>query len=333
MKKIISLLLSLAFVLTFFAVGCTPNVKPDEGDTKTPVTIAMPDGAPVLAVYELLKNSSKIDGHDVEYKILAGAANIGTSILSGEADVAVMPTNVAAKLYNNGAKIKMLSVNIFGVLYMVGKNPLTSGTSDLLGKVVLNIGRGGTPDITLKYILDSNNLPYVESETAVEGKVAIRYVNDASEVIAMLKTDKADYGIMGEPAVTNAVKAIPCSVVLDMQSAWNSGVGENSFTQVCVVLGESVYNDKAFVDDLYAKLTSNVSYLAEDLANIGATLQEKGSSLKVNFTQETLNRCNVQNKKAIEVKAQLENYFKAIYEYDKTFIGGKLPDENLYYNA
>ncbi len=329
MKKLFAVILSVALFSVLAFTGCTPNWGGDE--PKETITVAMPDGAPVLAVYDLLKNVKELDGHPMEYKILAGAANIGTSVLTGEADVAVMPTNVAAKLYNNGADIKLLSVNIFGVLYMVGKTPLENGVESLKGKVLLNIGRGGSPDITTRLILDKNNVPYEESETPIEGKVALRYCADASEVIALLKAGKADYGVMGEPAVTNAVKALQASIVLDLQSVWNDLVGEDSFTQAGVVLGKSVYNDKQFVNALFEKLNHNLAYVVEDAANVKQTLIDNGSSLKVDFTAEVLRRCNLNNQKAVEIQGKLEAYFNAVMAYDPTFIGGKLPTADLYY--
>ena len=330
MKKLFAFLLCLTLACSALTMVACDNQQPEEGE-KQKVVIAVPDGAPALAIYQLMKEVTELDDHPVEYKILAGAANIGTSIVSGEADVAVMPTNVAAKLYNNNTDVKLLSVNIFGVLYMVGKTKLTNGVNDLLGKVVLNIGRGGSPDITLKLILDKNKIPYEESETAIEGKVALRYVTDASEVIALLKTDKADYGVMGEPAVSNAVRAIPAVNVLDLQQAWAGVIEEGSYTQAGVVLSSKVYNDKGFVDALYAKLESNLSFIYDDVANVKQTLIDNGSNLKVDFNSGILDRCNLGNQKASEIKAKIETYFNAVKEYDATFIGGKLPDEGFYY--
>lgn len=328
MKKILSLILAFVMSLGIAAFsGCVNNAQNDE---KTKITFIMPDGAPALAAYELLKNVDTLDGHPVEYKILAGASELGPMFIKGEAQVAVMPLNVAAKLYNNNVDLKLLSVNIFGNLYTIGKTDLVNGAQGLLGKVVLNIGRGGTPDITLKLILDKNNLPYEESETPVEGKVAIRYCQDASEVISLLKTDRADYGVVGEPAATKAVSAIGGKVVIDMQSVWNDLVGENSFTQAGVVVSGAVYNDNGLIDALFEKLTSNLTYIYQDAENVSNTLAENGSSLKVGFNEAVLNRCNLKNVKAKTIKTQIESYFNAVKVYDATFIGGKLPEDGFY---
>lgn len=328
MKKLLSMI--LAVTLALFALSFTACAQNEKPEGKTKITIIMPDGAPALSMYELLKNTDTLDGHPVEYKILAGASELGPMMINGEAQIAVMPTNVAAKLYNNGVDLKLLSVNIFGNLYMIGKTELSDGAKSLVGKVVLNIGRGGTPDITLKLILDKNEIPYVESETPVEGKVAIRYCQDASEVIALIKTDKADYGVVGEPAATKAVTAIGGCVALDMQEAWNGLVGENSFTQAGVVVNKDVYDDNGLIEALSEKLTSNLSFIYQDAENVSDTLSKHGSTLKVAFNDGVLNRCNLKNIKASLLKTQLNAYFEAVKTYDATFIGGKLPDDGFY---
>lgn len=321
----------MLFVFALFGATACATDNDDETDKGT-IVIAAPDGAPVLSMYELLASVEELDGYKMEYTILSGSQNIGTTLLNGDADIAIMPTNVAAKLYNNGADIKLLSVNVFGILYMVGNTPFENGVEDLKGKVLLVIGQGGSPDITTKYILASNNVEYVTSETAVEGKVAIRYVSAASEVIQLLKAGSADYGVLGEPAATQAVTKIGVQIVYDMQSAWDTLSGnEDSFTQAGVVLTSRVYNDSSFVKALIEKLTSNLSYIYENVDSVKETIVANGSSLQVDFTSAVLDRCNLDFKRASEIKTKIEAYYNAVYAYDATFIGGKLPDDGFYY--
>lgn len=326
MKKFLSILLALSLaIFGVFAVACEP---------KSTIVVAMPDGAPVLSVYELLKSVDKLDGHPVEYKIVSGAQEIATGIAKGEVDVAVMPTNVSAKFYNKGTDLKLLTVNVFGCLYLVGEDQFTNGIEDLKGKVVAIIGQGASPDITMKLILDSNNIEYVVSDEPVEGKVAIKYVSAGPDVISNLASKKVNYGVLGEPVASNAMKKLGVSIVMDLQQYWNGILGEDDcFTQAGVAVASSVYNDNGLIKALLDKLESNSEYILSDCENVQSVLTEKGSSLTGNFNSELLNRCNLKCQKAIDIKSKIEKYFQAVYEYDATFIGGKLPDEGFYYSA
>lgn len=325
MKKLLSLLLCVVTALSLALLG---GCQVSRTEKKT-ILIAAPDGAPALAVYELMKNVDHLAGYQVDYKIVSGAANIGTTFASGEADIAVMPVNVAAKLYNNGTDLKLLSVNVFGVLYMVGKTPIAT-PNDLIGKVVVNIGQGGTPDITLKFILEENDVPYEISDTPVEGKVALKYVNDGSEVIALLSADKVDYGVLGEPAVSGAVKKTGGQIVMDLQSVWSDLLGEGTFTQAGIVVNKEVYSDNRLIAALNEKLTSNIDYLFEDAENISSVLQANGSALQMPFNEAVLTRCNLKHASSLSVKTQLEKYFNAILQRSPNFIGGKLPEDGFY---
>ncbi len=76
-----------------------------------------PDGAPAISLAKMIA-----DGFDGATFEIVQAANIGPTVLSGKADIAIMPTNAAAMLYGKGADIAMLGVTNFGSLYMVGRN-------------------------------------------------------------------------------------------------------------------------------------------------------------------------------------------------------------------
>ena len=329
MKKLFALMLAFVLSLSLALVGCSNNPDTSGTQSKNTIKIVTPDGAPTLAIYELMHSVTNLDGHPITYKIVSDAQAVNAAILSGEADIAVMPTNVAAKLYNNGVDIKLLSVNVFGVLYMIGAEALSS-PSDLIGKVVALTGQAGTPDITLRLILDRNNIEYVESETAIDGKVALRYFSGGPDVIAQLKTGKADYGVLGEPAVTGALLKTGGQIVMNLQDVWESYIGEDTFTQAGIVVKSSVYNDNGLIAAFNEKLTSNLTYVYDNASTIKDTFARYESSIAINFTSEVLNRCNLRHKTASQIKAKLELYYQAILDYDAKFIGGKLPDGGFY---
>lgn len=322
MKKLVAVITAvLCLCLTFGLSAC--KVKDD-------IVIAAPDGAPVLALYSLMRDGTAIDGKTVGYKVYTGAANIGTAISSGDADIAVMPLNVASKLYNKGEDIKLLSVNIFGVLYMVGKNELNE-IKDLAGKRVVTIGRGGSPDLMLKYILDKNGIEYEDSETVVENKVAINYVNATAEANQVLAKNSADYAILGEPVATTACKKLGLNVVMDIKEEWSKIVGENTFTQAGVVVSKKVYEDEKLCAELLKKLAGNALFAEENAGEIKQVINSYGSALSMDFSTELVKRCNLGCQRASDAKTTIEKYFSAILENSPSFIGGKLPDANFYY--
>ena len=166
------------------------------------IDIYVPDGAPALAVASFMKEGATLGGRPVNVTIGTGAT-VRTALLSGQADIAILPTTACAGLFNQGKDLKLHSVTTWGVLYLIGQE--ANGIEDLVGEVVYSIGRDDTPGKLLRKYLQHYNIEYVESQTPVDGKVAITYVNDAKDVVPNLKAGTVKFAVLGEPAVSNVL--------------------------------------------------------------------------------------------------------------------------------
>lgn len=335
MKKLIIAFLTVALSFCAFACGTDSDIDTNE---KEAYTFVMPDGAPVLAAINLIKNYPEIDGHKMEYKIVP-AANIGQEFLKN-AQLAVMPTNAAAKLYNAGNDLRLASVNVFGVMYMIGQTELSS-LEDLKGKVVYSIGEGNTPDLLMKYFLKEAGVEYVKGDTPVDGKVSFVYVNEAPNVIqAMMawqsgKTEKrADYGVIGQPAVKGALAQLTdTKIVFDFQKEWKDDNDGTDYPQAGVVVMSKVAENSSFIAALRQGLAQNYEYISANPTVVNEVLAANGSSLKMSFDKALIDSCNLSYKSATEAKTALEAYFTKSASNDesaKNFFGGKLPSVGFY---
>lgn len=335
LKKIFTAVLAAAVSLSVFT-GCDAFFTQSSNDSASgkTYTIAAVDGAPALAVASLIDGFTA-NGADTKIEVVASKDILNSGILGGKYDAAVMPLNEAAKMYNEGVKIKLASVNVFGSLYMLGAESV-SALSDLKGKVVYNVGQGGTPDVTFKYLLDYYKISYaVSSEVLSQDAVYLQYVA-ATELPALLASGKAKFGILGEPAVTKAKGAaakqgITLGTVFDIQAEYkkiNEGI---NYVQAGLVLSEKVYSDDNYASALVAKLSENVDYLNNNLSSLSETLARAGSSLKLDYTAQLIARCNTGCVKADDAKADVEAYYNVLLKYSSKTIGGKLPDGAFYF--
>lgn len=323
MKKFLAALFCAVTAFTLVAMtGC-------ENKSET-VNVYVVDGAPVISVANIL-NQEELGGVKLNVKIVPSAENLVAAVTNKDADVAVCPVNLAANLYNKGLNIKLLSVNITGVLHLVGKTDATFET--LKGKTVYNIGAGGTPDITFKYLINSAGVEYTENLDSPEAdKINIKYVSAASELIPLLKQGKAEYGVIGEPAASNAyLKVDGLKSVMDLTEEWskvNSGV---LYTQAGVTVnGDFLKNNKKFVKALYEKLSDNKHYCTENASEIKAAALGKGSALQIDFNADIIDKCNLTCIKAADEKQSVEKYLSVLESFDAKTIGGKLPDGDFY---
>lgn len=329
MKKLISVLcataMSCALVLPLSACAT---------EEKSTIHVYMPDGAPAISLAALMDGGyNGFDFTVVPSEEIAGVVSTRT------ADMAIMPIDAAAKLYNSGTDIVMLSVNTHGNLYMVG-NQDNIGLSDLQGKKLGVIGQGSVPDNVLRMLLKDANIDSEISENEVAGKVALTY-NAATTLIPLLKQGKLDYILLGEPAVTNAVNATSGKIAMDMQAQWEAAF-DGQFPQACLVAkGSLVKNRKADLDKFLAEVKKSDGWAElnpEKALKAVEDNMKKGNqtSLKA-LSASIVQRCNISAVSASDSKAECNAYFEKLHELTAYGIGGpvlaKVPDDKFYYKA
>ncbi len=175
------------------------------GATPEKVNVYVPDGATALALAYFMHSGEKVGGATLDIHVVT-ASTIGSFVANGSADLAVMPSNAAAKMYNANGKYKLVMTLTHGNLYIVGGD--MSGAESLVGKRVGAIGQGQVPDLVLRYILKQKNIEYVFSDTATAGKVAITYYSDGASVARALKAGQIDFGLLAEPAASTVYDLI-----------------------------------------------------------------------------------------------------------------------------
>lgn len=337
MKKLFALLISLAFSFLALA-GCME--RPDD------IRVYMPDGAPALALARMVSlgkagedgvTDSKTFGRydrNVTYSLVAESA-LAATVAKGDADIAIMPTNAAATVFNKGAKIKIVSINVHGLLYMVGNEAITD-LNDLKGKVVYSIGQTGTPGFVFRYILTEAGIEFEEGTEPIEGKVVISYVTEGPAVIAALKGGKAEYGILGEPAASKAVAATGKVIALDLQKEWREAANGMELPQACMVVKQSlIESDPEFVNAFIREVSESDVWLESHPEEATQALIDLGSTTAqgTTFTSETISRCNIRTVSIRDSLDSVRQYLNELHSFNEAAVGGAVPADELYYTG
>lgn len=328
MKKFLAIILSIVTCFAFVACSSSTDSGSSSGSgsssvTKTQTTykIGVVDGAPSLSVVNIA-NGFEYETADTKYtaniEVLQSGDSAPATIITGMNktygfDMAIAPLNVAYKLHNSNAKFKLASVNVFGVLYMIGKTSINEDMNNLKGKIVCLTSGGGTPEILFKHLLAKNQIEFEESDTVTDAnKVYIKYVG-AQQIIAGLKQGTVEYGVLGEPAVTKANAATGSIVVLDLQKEWKKFYGEGQFVQAGLIVNSEKVNVE-FVNALVEKLKQNKQYLYDNADGIGNTLVSVYSETVmkgIKFNASVLDRCNIGCETAKSQKSAINAFLTA----------------------
>ena len=328
MKKMFLLLIIALSAMTLSAGGqqdASPAAEPSE---RIPVRIVMPTGHPAISMAEMVADDPEIlPGYDVEYTILQSPDMLASKVISGEADMFIAPTNLGANLYGKGKDVRLVGSVVWGILYIVTTEDL-SGWEDLRGREISMLGRGLTPDIVFRYLLQANGL---DPETDVD----LNYVQATTELAPTFISGRSTISIMPEPALSMVRMKKPEAVVmLDLQEEW-AGVSGNSSSYPQA----SLYASGAFADDHSEFIKAFAALYADSLDSILADPQQAGAKAAsfldtppAPIIAKAIPGGNLRWVPAAEAREALEKYLGVLLEFAPDSVGGALPDDAFYFS-
>ncbi len=195
MKKIATLVL-FCFALLFAFAGCAGTEDATDDVSIRIATLKGPTGMGMAKLMEMRPNDT--------YTIEGAPDSIVGKLTTGEVDIAALPTNLAAALYNKTeGDLQIAAVNTLGVLYILSAEDEVKTVADLAGKTIIASGQGTTAQYILEHILTANGL------TAGED-VEVDYRSEHSEVASLVLAGEGRSTFLPEPFVTSVLqKAIP----------------------------------------------------------------------------------------------------------------------------
>jgi NitT/TauT family transport system substrate-binding protein len=308
MKKALLILTALVML---FALGCAK--APAE-----PVNIAALKGPTGMGISYLMQEDS--GKYNVE---LQDAPDVVVGkFVNGEIDIAAVPVNLAATLYNKTeGNVVLLNIDTLGVLYLVENGNTIQSLADLAGKTIYATGEGATPQFVLDYLLAQNGLT---------DKVKVEYVGEHTALAAMLASGEAAIGLLPEPFVSSVLVKNPnARVALDLNQAWEDASGTKLVMGVYIA-SRTFYNEhpdqvKAFLKD-YAASVEKVN-TADDAASVVANLGIVGSEA---IAKQAIPRSYIVSITGDEMKTAASAVLNVLFTANPKSVGGKLPGDDLY---
>ena len=307
MKKLLAIL-TLAVML--FAVGCAK--APAE-----PVNIAALKGPTGMGISYMMDDKTK---YNVE---LQDAPDVVVGkFINGEIDIAAVPLNLAAVLYNKTeGNVVLLNLDTLGVLYIMENGNTVNSLADLAGKTIYASGEGATPQYVLDYLLAQNGLT---------DKVTVKYVGEHTALAAMVASGEAQIALLPEPFVSAVtVKNPDVRVALDLNTAWEEASGTKLVMGVYIA-SRTFYNEhpdqvKAFLAD-YAASVEKVNTSADAAQKI-ADLGIVGSAA---IATQAIPRSYIVSITGEEAKTAASAVLNVLFTANPKSVGGKLPGDDLY---
>ncbi|NLK44563.1 MAG: ABC transporter substrate-binding protein [Tissierellia bacterium] len=323
MKKYI--IFVFIIILLISLVGC--NKTATIIDNQKTIKFCYQDGTPALTVAKLAIENPLIDENiNIEYEMGKSPDLLVTKILQEEADIAIVPSNLAALAYNKGLPYRILGTSIWGSFYLVGTEDIQE-FDDLMGREIYTFGQGLTPDLVFRLVLTKNGID-------PDKNINFNYLNAASEVAPIFLSGKTDLAVFAEPLLTTVMmKNEDAKIILDLNEEWGKATNTKmGYPQATLIIKEDlIENNLDFVEKFIRAYEESRKWAKEKPKELG----EYAESLEISVMKETIEKGirwnNVETFNIEDTIDEYKAYYEAIVDFDPEFIGGQVPNEEIYF--
>lgn len=341
MKKILSLMFALMLVLAWCgAQGTTstdkkgefanPEHTKDEPQVvekeQTPVSfkVIAPAGMPALSMVRLFVDKPEIKNATISYETVDSADVLAASLIKHEADVAIVPTNLAATLYAKGAGYKVAGSSVWGILYIASTEDIKS-LEDLKGKTISLWGKGLTPDAMLRFVLTENGID-------PEKDVKLEYFSTVEELATNYLAGKSTVSMIPQPVLTNVLmKSEKSKVAINLQDEWKKITKLDKYPQTSLIISDKLAASNPVVvrDFLYA-YDDAVDWVNQNPAEAGKYYESLGIGLKAPIIEKAIPQSNLDFVFVNDDKDSINKYLEVLYKFNPKLTGEKEIDDGLY---
>jgi len=301
------------------------------------IEIAVLKGPSAMGMIYMIDSLKTLHGQSVNFKIYDEPVQLRGSLLQKEAEIAFVPTNMAAVLYNKGLPYQIHAISIWGSLYLVTtdntiatyksrENTLSELSSILNGKTIHSMARGLNPDIILRCILEELGINPNEDNRIDYSFPS--HIDLANAVAAGL----VDLAVLSEPLLSLARDKNPhIRIIADMNDIWGQITTENELPLTGVIFRTDFAKQyPAIVNefDLLAERSSQL--ILQDPVKAAKKIVYSQILPKTGIAEMAISGCIFRYETMRSIRKSLDYYLKVFYNFDPVTIGNKLPDENFY---
>ncbi|MCL2577633.1 MAG: PhnD/SsuA/transferrin family substrate-binding protein [Defluviitaleaceae bacterium] len=301
--------------------GCSSATK---NDTDV-IRVAAMRGPTAMGLLHLMdENERGAARNNYEFELLGSPDMVPPLLVRGEIDIAAIPGNLAAVLYNR-ADVQALAVVTLGVLHIVDTTDTIHSVADLAGRTIYAHGQGITPEIALNYVLEKNGLTPGED-------VTIEFRSEHAEIAALLERGVAEIALLPEPFVSTVLSRIDgLRVALDLSEEWNRVQPDYGLIMSVVI------SRREFLRENPEAVAVFMEEYAESVAFVNENISE-AAQFAVNFdlvpavpiAQAAIPRSNIVFMTGEEMRQNLTGFYRVLYEANPETLGGAMPGEDFW---
>lgn len=305
-------------------------------DTRLPeLVLAGPAAAVSFPLVRMADSGALADlAERVEFVLWRDPDQLRVLALEGKPRVMAMPTNVAANLYNRGARLKLVNVSTWGILWLVSRSPDMKTLADFKGEEIAMPFRADMPDLVFQTIAAKQGLD-------PRNDFRLRYVGTPLDAMQLLITRRVDHALLAEPAVSMALRrtgSFPLSIVapelhrsVDLQQEWGRVFGrEARMPQAGIVAVGPLADHPDLIERIHHAYAEALDWCRQHPTECAEAVARRIDLLTPEAVADAIAVSPLEAVPAPQARAELTFFLGVLAERNPALIGGRQPDDAFY---
>jgi NitT/TauT family transport system substrate-binding protein len=313
-------------IAAFHTVVATGQMEVHNSPLPTVLKMGAIKGPSGIGLVHLLETPPVLPGGDTVRVELVGSADaIASKLLSGELDAAVLPVNLAAKLYNSGIDYRLAAIVGNGMVKVISTDPAVVGITDLSQRPVHVAGQASTPEFLLRAILEHSKLTGEATPTLV-------FNLPIPEIAASVIAGRIDLAVVPEPFATMILAGNPkAHEAFSLGTLWQEATGLADYPMTAFVVKASTAEQRpATVQALMSAYGDSITRMLANPQEAGALAEKFEIGLKAAIAAKAIPQSNYVFLEAPAARSMVEGLLKVFLASAPVSVGGKLPAEGFY---
>ena len=348
LKKLTAMTLALVLALSLAACGQTqsppqtqppatlpatqppvtqPATQPTQIDLAPPVlqvNVSVLNGTTGFGMANLMDAAAKGEAlQNYAFTVETDASSIVAGLVNGSIDIAALPTNAAATVYNKTqGGVQVIALNTLGVLYLVTDGSVTvESMADLEGMTVYAPAQN--PSFIFQHLCQANGVNVTIDNTYAQ----------PADLNTAVASGQVSVAVLPEPLLTVARSQNPDLVVaLDLTEEWDKVSPAGSLVQGCVVVRTAFAQEHTdVVATFLEEYGASIDTMLTDVEGTAVKIEANGIFAKAKVAEKAIPNCNVCFITNGEMESALSEFLNIMYAVAPASVGGAVPGDDFYF--
>ena len=297
--------------------------NPPSNEEKITIKLGLMSGINSYVVTHLMDINDTNDSYE-KYEFIQGntVSQLCEKLKSGEINAATIPVDVAARLYNETGKIKILATNSVCNYYIASAGEDVNGVAGLANKT-LTIAKD---DLLAKSVIDT----ILKSQNITN--CTINYADSTDAIVTGLSDGSVKLALIQEPFLSQATaNNSNVKLVVDLYDDWGDASGIELPTGCLVVNSDFFGSNPKAVSYFLKDFDASVNMTRHNIDETAQMAERYKMVSSAAIAKSAIPGASVSISTGDEMKTIVDKFLNFMMKNDPTVIGNKIPDENFYY--